>query len=83
MDEVNFIPQWSLADLIGTSSIPTWALYPMQLANVFQLLFIALLAAGLNLLLPRSWVRWLLTVIATYGVGLLIIVLFMGFFTAL
>jgi hypothetical protein len=83
MDEINFIPQWSLADLIGPSSIPSWALYPMQLANVFQILFVGLLAAGLNLLLPRSWARWLLTVIATYGVGLSILVLLIAFLTAL
>ena len=83
MDELVFIPQWSLADLIGTKSIPAWALYPLQLANVFQVLFIFLLAAGLNVLLPRGWSRWLLTVIATYGIGLVILVLLIGFLTAL
>ncbi len=83
MDELDFIPQWSLADLIGTKSIPAWALYPLQLANVFQVLFIFLLAAGLNVLLPRGWFRWLLTVIVTYGIGLLIVVLLIGFLTAL
>ncbi len=83
MDELDFIPQWSLADLIGTKSIPAWALYPLQLANVFQVLFIFLLAVGLNVLLPRGWSRWLLTVIVTYGIGLFILVLLIGFLTAL
>lgn len=71
--DLNFIPLFSLAELIGESSIPSWALYPLQLINIFQLGFVLMVVTGLNLVDQRGFVKWSLLVASTYGLGLLII----------
>lgn len=80
LEDIAYIPQFSLAEWFGETSFSPWALYPMQLMNVFQLCFILLLAAGLNLVDSRGFGKWLLLTLCTYGVELAILVMLTGFF---
>jgi len=83
LEDINYIPQFSLAEWIGEASITPWALYPLQLINLFQLGFILLLTAGLNYADPRGYGKWFLLTLCTYGVELAIMVLLTGFFISL
>lgn len=81
--DLNYIPQFSLAEWFGETSVPPWSLYPLQLLNIFQLGFILLLTAGFNLLDQRGFGKWFLLTLCTYGVGLAIMVILTGFFITL
>jgi len=83
LEDIKYIPQFSLAEWVGESSISPWALYPMQLINLFQLAFILLLAGGLNLVDYRGFGKWFLLTLGTYGVELAIMVMLTGFFISL
>ena len=80
-EDLTYIPMLSLAEWIGPDAVPEWALYPLQLFNLYQLIFILLMAAGFNLKEPRGYFRWLALTLITYGIGLAIIVVITGFIT--
>ena len=78
-DDLTYIPMLSLAEWIGPDAIPQWALYPLQLLNIYQLLFVLLLVAGFNLKDNRGYFKWLALTLVTYGIGLTIISVITGF----
>ncbi len=68
---------FSLLGWVG--KIPTWLYYPLSVVNVFEIVFWLLLAGGMSYLLQKHWTRMVGFVAATYGVGLLVWVLFIVF----
>jgi len=70
---------FSLLGWTGAENVPTWLQYPLSVVNVFELGFWILLAGGMSYLLQKRWTQMLGFVAATYGVGLLIWVLFIVF----
>ncbi len=72
LNDLNYLPQLSLYELMNEQMVPEWAVFPLQLVNVFQIIFILLLAFGLNLLQQRGMRRWVPLVLGTYGTGVAI-----------
>jgi len=60
-------------------TLPQWLWYPMGVCNVFEALFIGILAYQLKRLLQKNFAQSLGFVLASYGTGLFIWSLFMVF----
>lgn len=71
-DDLDYLPKISLYPLFDASTLPEWAVFPLQTANLMQLAFIALLAWGLQLARAKSYGKWMALVAGTYGVMLAI-----------
>ncbi|HNR07535.1 MAG TPA: hypothetical protein PKM27_09490 [Saprospiraceae bacterium] len=82
-EDLSFMPNLSLADWFRPENLPEWGLYPLQLINVYQFLFILLMAAGFNRIDPRGIPKWLGLILLTYGTGLAITVVLTAFATAI
>ncbi len=72
LEDLNYIPKLSLFELFDTQSLPNWAVFPLQIANLPQLFFILLTALELNQIRQYGFAKWLLVVLGTYGTGLVI-----------
>lgn len=77
--DFQYLPQFSLYDLVNNENLSPWLIYPLQLINLFDLFFILLLAFGLNLIQERGMKRWVPFVLSTYGTGLVIWAILMVF----
>lgn len=71
----------SALSLFKPKELEPWLIYPLQLLNVFELLYWCALAYQLKNLLERDFGGSLSFVAGTYGVGLLLWVIFVMFLT--
>lgn len=71
----------SAFSLFELTDVQPWLFYPLQLLNVFELLYWCVLAYQLKNILNRDFVGSLGFVASTYGVGLLLWVIFVMFLT--
>jgi hypothetical protein len=69
----------SVLSYVSPQGIDPWFIYPLQLLNVFELLYWCVLAYLLKDLLPASFSNSFFFVASTYGIGLFIWVLFIMF----
>lgn len=76
-DQLRSFAPLSLYSLIG--SAPAYLTYPLQTINLFEVLYVFLLAAGLQYFLQRPLKKMLLLAICSYGLGLIAWMVFMGF----
>lgn len=76
-NDISSFAPLSLYSLIG--SAPAYLAYPLQTINVFEVLYVFLLAAGLQYFLKFEFKKMLLLVLASYGLGLLAWMIFVGF----
>lgn len=60
----------SLFNFFHAASVPNWLVYPLQTLDVFQVLYIYLLAKGLSVYFKRSLTQSVEQVLGSYGVGL-------------
>ena len=70
---------FSLLGWVGAHNVTPWLQYPLSVVNVFEVGFWLLLAGGMGYLLQKRWVQMIGFVAATYGVGLVVWVLFIVF----
>ena len=70
---------FSLANIFDLKSLPAWLQYPLLTINLIELLFWLLLARGIQYLLNIDFSRSISFVGYTYGVGLLMWLLFVVF----
>jgi hypothetical protein len=57
----------SLAD-----DLPSWMAYPMLTANLFEIIYIGVIAWGVNMMLGKSYKKAFTLTLSCYGVGLLL-----------
>lgn len=74
----NFFPL-SLFSLWDSQEIENWLVYPLQLANLFELAYFFFLAWELRSPLNRDFLKSLLFVASTYGLGLIVWVVLVMF----
>ena len=79
MDDLFRADVFSLLGLIGKSNVPAWLVYPLNVVNVFEVLFWLILAGGLMLLIGRDFRSMLGFVAGTYGAGLVLWILLLVF----
>ena len=79
LNEINFFYPLSILGLLNPENLSGWLLYPLQMVNLFVLVYFLLLAYGLSLMLGKKYLRMLSFAFCTYGPCLLIWLLFVMF----
>jgi hypothetical protein len=77
--DVQYFYPLSALQLFDAQSLPKWQIYPLQLFNVFELIYWVLLAYWLKKLLNISLNKSMEVVASSYGTGLLLWVVFITF----
>jgi hypothetical protein len=79
--ELQKLDYFSLYALFRSSDLPGYLSYPLQVINVFEIIYWILLAAGLQFFLQKPFSRMFSFVLGTYGIGLLCWIIFVVFMT--
>jgi hypothetical protein len=79
LNDLQYFFPLSALQLFDVKSLPTWQIYPLQLFNVFELIYWILLAFWLKKLLNISINKSMEVVASSYGTGLLLWVVFITF----
>ena len=69
----------SALNLVDVNNIPPWLLYPLQLANIFEILYWLALAYGISLAANEKKGKMLGMVACSYGTGLFVWIVFITF----
>jgi hypothetical protein len=78
-NDLQYFYPLSALQLFEVKSLETWQIYPLQLLNVFELVYWVLLAYWLKRLLNITLTKGMEVVVASYGTGLLLWVVFITF----
>lgn len=78
-NDLQYFYPLSALQLFEIKTLATWQIYPLQLLNVFELVYWVLLAYWLKRLLNISLTKGMEVVVASYGTGLLLWVVFITF----
>ena len=78
-DDLETLNKFALAGFVNKESVPTWLMYPLSIINIFEVAFWVLLTFGMSRILQRSFKGSLGFVLTTYGLGLLIWMVFIIF----
>jgi hypothetical protein len=78
-DDLVKADKFSVAGFVAKDALPTWLMYPLSILNVFEVAFWLLLAWGISRLIAKPFSKSLSFIALTYGVGLLLWMLFIVF----
>ncbi|MGB8194410.1 MAG: hypothetical protein WCF67_20940 [Chitinophagaceae bacterium] len=78
-DQINSFAPLSLMSLFQDGSVPSYITYPLQLINVFELVYWVLLAVSLNLYLGKTFFKTFRLVASSYGLAFLLWLLLVVF----
>jgi hypothetical protein len=78
-DDLVTANKFTLAGFFNKADVPTWLMYPLSILNVFEVVFWLLLTLGMSRLLNRSFKASLGFIATTYGLGLLMWMVFIIF----
>lgn len=70
-ESLQYFPPLSLANLFNRQHMDKLWLYPLQLINIFELIYVLLLANFLGKIIQKPYSFRILIVMASYGLGLL------------
>lgn len=79
MQDIQQFYPLSLIAFFNVSELPSWIIYPIQTLNLFELLYWFALATGLSLVLNEKRTKMFALVLSSYGVGLLVWMVFVVF----
>lgn len=79
LEYVQLFMPLSLSSLVDLKGVDKWFVYPLQVANLFEIAYWFVLAYFLSIELKRPYGKAVQFVMATYGVGLLVWIIFMAF----
>ncbi|HEU5289745.1 MAG TPA: hypothetical protein VFU05_03820 [Cyclobacteriaceae bacterium] len=79
LQDLQYFSPLSLLSIVDRSTIEPWLAYPLQLFNAFEIIYWLLLAYGLYSLIKERYSKMLGLVASTYGMGLLLWVVFIVF----
>lgn len=80
IDLQTFYPM-SLVNLVNIGDVPIWLYYTLQTVNIFEVVYWCVLAYGLALVTRERWHKMVRLVASSYGVGLLVWLVFITFIT--
>ncbi|MDZ7879001.1 MAG: hypothetical protein U5L45_15065 [Saprospiraceae bacterium] len=78
-DDLITLNKFALAGFVSKESVPSWLMYPLSILNIFEVVFWFLLTFGMSRLLQRSFKGSFGFVSTTYGLGLLMWMVFIIF----
>lgn len=70
-DSIRFFSPLSLLNFFNPADVPNYLVYPLQTISIFEVLYIILLAVGLQYYLGRRFKEMLGLVLISYGPGIL------------
>ncbi|MGD1958608.1 MAG: hypothetical protein ACFB2Y_07115 [Fulvivirga sp.] len=70
--EFRYFYPFSALSITNIESLSNWFIYPLQMANLFELLYILVVAYFLKKLLNTDYLSMLVVTLISYGVGLLL-----------
>lgn len=79
IDDLTTVNKFALAGFVEKTNVPEWLMYPLSIINVFEVAFGLLLTFGMSRLLQKSFISSLGFVATTYGLGLLMWMIFIIF----
>ena len=79
--DLQYFSPLSLQNIISIQQSDIWLLYPLQVTNLFELLYWAVLAWGLKEIIQKSIGESFKIVALSYGSGLIVWVAFIVFLT--
>ena len=81
LEELNFFMPFSLANLFNPSQLDPWWIYPLQSINVFEAIYILVLAFGIGTILGENYGKAIKITLPIYTSGLLTWIIFITFIT--
>lgn len=69
----------SLLSIFDPETVEPWLIYPMQILNIFELVYWLVLARGMQLVLNKDYNSALTFVLSTYGIGLAVWIVLITF----
>jgi len=79
IEEIQFISSFSLVQLFSIKQIPNYLVYPLQVFNLFEILYWILIAAGIQAFSKKTFWESLKITASSYGVVMFIWILFIVF----
>lgn len=79
LQDVQYFYPLSLLNMFDPGSLERWFIYPMHTLNLFELTYWLALALGLGWVVKEQYDKMLRLVLSTYGIGLLIWMVFIVF----
>lgn len=79
--DLQFFFPLSAFNLLGSDDVEPWLFYPLQIVNVFEVIYCILLSLGIKNILDESFGKSAAIVLSSYGVSLLLWVTFVIFIT--
>lgn len=79
--DIQYFFPLSALNLINPNQVESWLLYPLQMLNIFELLYWLALALGLRNVLQEPFLKMVVLVLSSYGLSLLLWVIFITFIT--
>ena len=81
LTDLSYFTPLSLANFFDLPSIDPWWVYPLQSINVFEGIYVVVLAVGIKQVLKRNYRESLKFTLPVYGSGLLTWIIFITFLT--
>lgn len=81
LEDVQYFLPGSMLNIFEPKLLKQWLIYPIQSVNIWELLFFIALAFGLKKYLDGDFSRSMGLVVSTYGVGLVVWIVFVTFLT--
>ncbi len=81
LSDLQYFSLFSLLSVLDSGEVEGWLLYPLQVINLFEVLYWLFIAHQIRILSNISFAVSLKFVASTYGVGLLLWVIFVMFLT--
>ena len=81
LEDLQYFYPLSLSNIIGPKTVATWLIYPLQIANIFEVVYFLFLSIQIDKAIGSTTEKGLNIVGCGYGVGLLLWVVGVMFFT--
>lgn len=72
LQDLQFFFPLSALNFFDYTTVQPWLIYPLQLLNLFEILYWVVLAKGISQLIERDFAKSFELVLASYGTGLLL-----------
>lgn len=81
VEEIQFFQPLSLLNLFDAASLDPWLVVPLKALNLFEILYMVILAIGIKRIINKNYNDSLAFTIPVYGTGLVTWIVFMTFLT--
>lgn len=81
LTDLSYFTPLSLTNLFDFSTLDPWWVYPLQSLNVFEIIYVLILAIGIKKIIKKDYGESLKFTVPVYGSGLLIWIIFITFLT--